>query len=153
MVLCWTMLSTQEKNTVPEEDVKTYGLGGAVVKRPVESLDAKDIPTLLFTDRYFTGIRIIEHLAEKNIFLTETVVAHRTDGAALTFSKDKGMSRGTSMQKVREDGKLCLVKWKDNKSILMMSSAFGIHPEGTCKRWSKEEHKKVDVARPAIVAQ
>ncbi|KAG0422069.1 hypothetical protein HPB47_002092 [Ixodes persulcatus] len=63
------------------------------------------------------------------------------------------MSRGTSVQKVREDEKLCLVKWKDNKSVLMMSSAFGIHPEGTCKRWSKEEHKKVDVARPAVVAQ
>ncbi|KAG0410160.1 hypothetical protein HPB47_012722 [Ixodes persulcatus] len=39
------------KNTVPEEDIKTYGLGGAVVKRLVEPLDAKEIPTLLFTDR------------------------------------------------------------------------------------------------------
>ncbi|KAG0410161.1 hypothetical protein HPB47_012723 [Ixodes persulcatus] len=71
----------------------------------------------------------------------------------LTFPKDKEMSRGTSVQKVREDGKLCLVKWKENKSVLMMSSAFGIHPGGTCKRWSKEEHKKVDVARPAVVSQ
>lgn len=143
------------KNTLPEEDIKGYGLGGAVVKRLVQSLavDLQEQPTLLFTDRCFTGIRIIELLAERNIPLTRTVVANRTDGAALTFPKDKEMSRGASVQKVREDGKIGLVKWKDNKSVLMMSSAYGIHPEGTCKRWSKEEHKKVDVTRPAIVAE
>ncbi|KAG0428104.1 hypothetical protein HPB47_024903, partial [Ixodes persulcatus] len=87
------------KNTVLEEDIKMYGLGGAVVKKLVVPLDAEDIPTFLFADRYLTGIIVIEHLAENNLFLTGTVVANRTDDAALTFPKDKQMSKGTSVQK------------------------------------------------------
>lgn len=32
-----------------------------------------------------------------------------------------------------------------------MSSCIGSEPEDVCKRWSKEEKKKIDVKEPAVV--
>ncbi|GFQ71188.1 hypothetical protein TNCT_701191 [Trichonephila clavata] len=49
----------------------------------------------------------------------------------------------------REDRKACLVKWKDKKSVLL-SNAFGIKPEGSCKRWAKVQRQRADVRQPAI---
>ncbi|KAH9364547.1 hypothetical protein HPB48_014585 [Haemaphysalis longicornis] len=48
---------------------------------------------------------------------------------------------------------MCLVKWKDNKSVLVFSIAFGVSPEGSCQRWSKDEKKKVKVPQLDAVAK
>ncbi|KAL3185346.1 hypothetical protein MRX96_030163 [Rhipicephalus microplus] len=62
------------------------------------------------------------------------------------------MKRGDSACLVRDDGEVCVVKWKDNKSVLLMSSAVGCEPVATCMRWCIEAKKKVPVPQPAIVA-
>ncbi|KAG0422301.1 hypothetical protein HPB47_001864 [Ixodes persulcatus] len=63
------------------------------------------------------------------------------------------MKLGESHCRVRSDDKLCLVKWKDNKSVILLSTAFGTAPEGTCRRSSKNEKKRVEVTPPDIVAR
>ncbi|GFX29484.1 piggyBac transposable element-derived protein 3 [Trichonephila clavipes] len=73
-------------------------------------------------------------------------MTNRTDGVAGSFPKDTDMERGSSVSRRREDRKACLVKWKDKKSVLLLSSAFGIKPEGSCKRWAKEQRQRVNVA-------
>lgn len=78
-------------------------------------------------------------------------MSNRTEGVAANFPQDRDMERGSSGFRTREDGKACLVKWKDNKSVLMLPSAFGINPDGTCKRWSKEANRKIDCKQPAAV--
>lgn len=138
------------KNTVTPEDMKLYGLGGAVVKHL--STTVSDQKAHLFTDRFFTGLSIVDYLTEKQMFLTGTVNANRTQGAVGNLPSDRSMNRGESACLVREDGKVCLVKWKDNKGVLFLSSAVGCDPIGMCKRWSKEEKKKITVPQPAIVS-
>lgn len=137
------------KNTVPECDMKELGLGGSVVKKLTETVPT-DKPVLLFTDRFFTSVKLLDRLLQKNIYLTGTVMANRTEGIAATFPKDKEMSRGSSVEKVREDETACIVKWKDNKSVLLLSSAVGTEPEGNCKRWSKEKQKKLEIKQPGL---
>ncbi|GFW95652.1 piggyBac transposable element-derived protein 3 [Trichonephila clavipes] len=61
-------------------------------------------------------------------------MTNHTDGVAGSFPKDTDMEKGSSASRRREDGKVCLVKWKDKKYVLLLSSAFGIKPEGSCKR-------------------
>ncbi|GFQ82561.1 piggyBac transposable element-derived protein 3 [Trichonephila clavata] len=78
-------------------------------------------------------------------------MTNRTDSVAESFPKDTCMERGSSVSRRREDRKACLVKWKDKKSVLLLSSAFCIKPEGSCKRWAKEQRQRVDVRQPAIV--
>ena len=39
------------------------------------------------------------------------------------------------------DKKMCVVRWLDNKPILMASTSVGIESEGMIKHWSKKECK------------
>jgi hypothetical protein len=55
------------------------------------------------------------------------------------FSTDNAMNRGESEEVVRSDGKLCITKWKDNKSVMMLSTAFGKQPVFNVLRWNKLE--------------
>ncbi|GFR21881.1 piggyBac transposable element-derived protein 3 [Trichonephila clavata] len=111
-------------DTVPVEDKQLYGLRGEVVKYLVSTIPTAKV-THLFTDRYFTGLTILDYLVSRNVYLTGTVMTNRTDGVAESFPKDTCMERGSSVFRTREDRKACFVKWKDKKSALL-SSAFGI---------------------------
>ncbi|KAG0426132.1 hypothetical protein HPB47_026736 [Ixodes persulcatus] len=48
---------------------------------------------------------------------------------------------------------MCIVKWKDSKSVLVLSTAFGTEPEGSCERWSTVEKKKIKVKQDDAVAR
>lgn len=138
------------KGTVPDADMKDLGLGGAVVKRLLETVPM-DEPVHVFTDRFFTGIKLAEFLLKRNAYLTGTIVANRTGGAASKLPNENNMIRGESCSVVRSDGEMCVTKWKDRKSVMLLSTAFGINPEGTCRRWSKEQKQKVDIPQPYCV--
>ncbi|KAF2883058.1 hypothetical protein ILUMI_23135 [Ignelater luminosus] len=58
---------------------------------------------------------------------------------------DKSMSRGDSDEFVRSDRKICISKWMDNESVLMISTAFGVQPDVTVRRWDKKRQERVDV--------
>ncbi|XP_054720937.1 piggyBac transposable element-derived protein 3-like [Uloborus diversus] len=141
----------QGKGTVPEDDVKTFGLGGAIVKRLVESIKNPNYQQVINTDRYFTGIKIAEYLLSKGIYSTGTVMSNRTQSGAQKFPSDNIMVRGDYVELCRSDDKMTLVKWKDKKTVLMLSTLCGIEPSDKCRRWSKPDNKKIDVPRPACV--
>ncbi|KAL1249404.1 hypothetical protein QQF64_020409 [Cirrhinus molitorella] len=65
----------------------------------------------------------------------------------------KNAGRGTSSEVSTEDGKLCVVKWYDNKPVLLMSVVHGTQPEDTCQRWDKKMKQYVTVLRPSIVRE
>lgn len=135
------------EGTVREDDMKHLGLEASVVKKLVETV--RSDPTFVFTDRYFTVFKLGDYLLEKKIFLTGTVMANRTGGN--NASRQKSMQQGQSHCKVRTDEKMCVIKWKDTKSVLLLSSAFGTEPVGKCRRWAKDEKKKADVTQPDVV--
>ncbi|XP_040070249.3 uncharacterized protein LOC120843088 [Ixodes scapularis] len=55
------------KGTVSDDDMREFGPGGSVVKKLLETL-RRDRETFVFTDMYFTGLKIAEHLIEKKCF-------------------------------------------------------------------------------------
>ena len=65
----------------------------------------------------------------------------------------KKEGRGALNQVVREDNKVCIVQWFDNKEILSVSNESGAFPCDTCKRWSKEDQAFINVPRPALIKQ
>ncbi|GFY73666.1 piggyBac transposable element-derived protein 3 [Trichonephila inaurata madagascariensis] len=133
-----------EADTVPVEDKQLYGLGGAIVKHLVGTIPTAKV-THLCTDRYFTGRAILDYLVSRKVYLIGTVMTNRTDGVTGSFPKYTDMERGSPVSRRHEDGKSCLVKWKDKKSVPLLSSASGIKPKSSCKKWAKEPREIVDV--------
>lgn len=100
------------KGTVPEADTKELGLGGAIVKRLLHTAPEEQ-PVHVFTDCFFTGLKLAEYLLRRNAHLTGTIMANRTGGAASKLPNEKNMKQGESCCVVRSDGEMCLTKWKD----------------------------------------
>ena len=73
-----------------------------------------------------------------------------------SLSDDKALAkrgRGSSEMIVRQDHKVALVKWFDNKPILLLSASHGIHPVDQCRRWEKKEKKYIQIERPSVIRE
>lgn len=67
------------------------------------------------------------------------------------MKKDNQLKRGEWDEKVRNDEKVCVLKWKDTKAVNMLSTCVGSSPASTCKRWCKDLKQKIDVPQPAVI--
>ncbi|XP_035528002.1 piggyBac transposable element-derived protein 4-like [Morone saxatilis] len=135
------------------KDSDGLGLGALVVKRLSETLTAG---TKVYCDRYFTTILAVDHMLKNEIYLTGTVMKNRVPQAMKKLPDDKTLKhqgRGASATVTRADGKLCVVKWYDNKPVVMLSTVHAEQPEDTCQWWSKKDKKYLTVTRPSIVRE
>ncbi|KAJ8277155.1 hypothetical protein GJAV_G00072040 [Gymnothorax javanicus] len=133
------------------EEPEGLGLGSLVMARLCQTLHRG---TKVYCDRFFTSIQGAERIMKKELYMTGTVMKNRVAAAVRKLPTDKTMKnagRGTSTEVSTEDGKLCVVKWYDNKPVLMMSVVHGTQPEDTCQRWDKKLKQYVSVSRPSIV--
>ncbi|GFR33507.1 piggyBac transposable element-derived protein 3 [Trichonephila clavata] len=95
---CLDFLIYTGGDTVPVEDKQLYGFGGAIAKHLVGTIPTEKV-THLFTDRYFTGLAILDYVLSRNVYLTGTVMTNRTDGVTESFPKDTYMERGSSVSR------------------------------------------------------
>ncbi|XP_076842062.1 piggyBac transposable element-derived protein 3 isoform X2 [Brachyhypopomus gauderio] len=112
--------------------------------------------TNIYCDRFFTSIKVMEHMMKKQMYVTGTVMKNRVAAAVQKLPTDKRMKkegRGSSAQVTTEDGKICVVKWYDNKPVLMMSSVHAREPEDNCQRWDKKLKQYVTISRPNIIRE
>lgn len=101
---------------------------------------SKTIPpgTCLYFDRFFTTQKLLDILKTKKILSTGTVMKNNIPKMVNLVSDKILMKkpRGTTIQYVREDKKVCLIKWFDNKPIHLLSTECGKNPIDVCKRWN-----------------
>lgn len=126
---------------------RDLGLGPAVVLRLAESVPKN---SHIFFDRYFTTVRLIQELREDQKFGTGTIMSNRLN---LKWKKDSKMKRGEHQQFLAKNGRkrVYAVKWKDNKSVTLVSSKFGALPTVEVKRWDKKEKQRKEIPCPSIV--
>lgn len=138
------------KDTVPQKVMQNLGLGAGIVQTLCRTIDSNCV---LYTDRFFTSLKLAEHLnqSDKKIYLTGTVMKNRIGTVASKLKTDKQLARGEWDEKVRSDDNICILKWKDTKAVTMLSTCIGSAPAGTCKRWCKVQKRKIDVNEPAVV--
>lgn len=102
------------------EEPKDLGLGCLVIDRLSQTLHPN---TKIYCDRFFTSFQVVEHMMKKQMYETGTVMKNWVASAVQKLPTDKTMKkngRGTSAQVTTEDGKICVVKWYDNKPVLMV---------------------------------
>lgn len=143
----------QGANTWPDGKPNSkVGIGGSVVLKLADNIPRGHI---LYFDRYFTSLPLLEELMERDLTAVGTIQANRIPKNIFKkLSTDKDLvkkGRGSFDELVRHDEKVCIVKWMDNKSVLMASTAAGSNPVDTVKRWSKKDKKYVIVPRPFLV--
>lgn len=138
-------------NTTNLPDSENFGIGAAVVLRVARSLPEG---SFLYFDRYFSSVPLMTELVKRKIEGTATLMANRFNTKKKTkyeFKKDHNMTRGQDEAIVNSDNNISIVKWKDNKGVLMISTAFGAEPRTQVSRWEKKRKQYIQVSCPAIV--
>lgn len=127
-----------------------YGpIGDAVVRlcHDIHGLNSK-----LFMDNLFTGLPLLRHLLEKDIFVIGTVRMNRVRKVQEKLKPGKVMFRGESTFATSSDN-ITILRWKDNKEVHMISSFAGLHPQDITKRWDSKTRQYIDVSRPYVIQQ
>ena len=148
-VVC-DMVIYQGDTTFPEITNQGFGLGEAAVLHLTRSL----VPGhLLFFDRFFTSTKLCDELLWRGFHGTGTIMKNRIPrSCVLTEEKVfRKKPRGSSEVKVREDGKLAITMWLDNKPVLMMSTCHYDKNHDECERWSKKDKRYEKVRRPEVI--
>ena len=82
----------------------------------------------LFFDNFFTTYNVLEVLAEKKIHAAGTARVCRFAKSPLQTDKEMSKKGRGSHDEVRSrDGKVVLVKWFDNRSIVLASVVLASH--------------------------
>lgn len=142
----------QGNTTYPQFESTSFGLGDKAVLSLAESL----VPGhTLYIDRYFTTVKLADRLLQNGIGCTGTIQKNRVPAVARDKLIDdkvlKRRGRGSVSSIVREDDKVAITKWFDNKPVLMLSTVEAKDPEDLCRRWCKRDKRYVDVSRPRVI--
>ncbi|GBM29756.1 PiggyBac transposable element-derived protein 1 [Araneus ventricosus] len=131
------------------EDTSDLDLGGKIALKLSDSLQPW---SSFYVDRYFTSELLFDILLNREVFATGTLMKNKvpklTELQTDRYMKRNG--RGSVDQIVRNDKRCCLVKWFDNRGVLLLSTKSGKLPMEKCSLWSKKK-KYLDINRPAIV--
>ncbi|KAF9419657.1 hypothetical protein HW555_003935 [Spodoptera exigua] len=123
--------------------------------RPILEASIKHKPAIVYFDNFFSSLELINLLrGEYGIFSLGTIRANRLRGCQEKLPSDKDLlkkGRGSSKQVVCNKNKLSVVKWHDNKSVILASSYVDSFPMETIRRYSKETKSKIDIPCPQIV--
>lgn len=127
----------------------TLGLGPSVILHLSQSIPPG---SCVYHDRYFTTVPLAEEMLKRNLHSTGTIMVNRIpDRSTIDFKKDIQMARGETQQFVCND--IAIVKWKDNKSVLMASNCTGVGEATHVKRWDKNTKTYVNISAPTVIEQ
>lgn len=125
------------KETVTNE--RGLGVAGEVVLHLVSEVP-KGLDYKCFFDNWFTSPELIVELKKMGILTVATINRNRLRGC--TLKSDKELSKagcGAYEVKYEKTSGMSIVKWFDNKAVLLASSLIGPDPVDRCRRWSKEK--------------
>uniref|UniRef100_A0A8D0AN67 PiggyBac transposable element-derived protein domain-containing protein n=1 Tax=Sander lucioperca TaxID=283035 RepID=A0A8D0AN67_SANLU len=129
---------------------KQLGLGAGVVYHLSQRITEANHK--LYFDNYFTTYNLLELLAERKIHAAGTARVSRFARPPLQSDKEMAKKpRGSCDEVVSRDGKVALVKWYDNRSVVMASNFVGVGRMNEVQRWDKKKAQFLMVSRPEVV--
>ncbi|KAK3922725.1 PiggyBac transposable element-derived protein 2, partial [Frankliniella fusca] len=107
---------------------------------------------MVYFDNWFASVPLMSYLRfSTNILSTGTIRKDRTQNCPFTDDKKfSKLPRGTSESFVSSDA-VVAVRWLDSKPVCLASTAAGIEPKTTVKRFEKAAKARVDFECPRII--
>ncbi|KAK2701848.1 hypothetical protein QYM36_019514 [Artemia franciscana] len=134
------------------EEYKSFGLGAGMVLNLAGRLQLVKF-TKLYFDNFFTSLALLERLSEMDLYGTGTIRSNRLQGAMLETDSDmKKRGRGSFCEVVVSSGDSCLVKWMDNRSVILASNMIGSGAVNKVRRWCKQTKAYLQVDQPQVVS-
>ena len=130
-----------------------FGQGPNVVLDLITKAGLKPGSELYF-DNLFTSFPLLNKLSNFEMAGTGTVRQNHLNNIPIkkkAVLEKKQVPRGTSDVVYKDD--IVLVAWKDNKPVYMASNKFGGEMSSTCRRYSRVEHKSIQVSQKKFLNQ
>ncbi|XP_024119090.1 piggyBac transposable element-derived protein 3 [Oryzias melastigma] len=129
------------------------GASGNIVLKLAQVIQ-ENVNHLLYFDNWFTSLDLFVALANQGVPALGTVQQNRLRGCS--FSADSEMKkkgRGTfeEQQAEVENVDIRVVKWYDNRAVVVASTFASAQPVSTTQRWDRKLKKDVSVEYPNIV--
>ena len=116
-------------------------IGSRVVKKAVDVWKWSN--RHVFLDNFFTSCIIIRDLADQGWSAIGTIRKNHVDNCPLPKVEEmKKMDSGSYANK--SEGKVELVRWKDNNVVTLCTIALGVYPLSITKHWRKGNYISFD---------
>lgn len=109
----------------------------------------------VYFDNWFTSVELQATLYNRQIACVGTVRSNRLLGCTLPTDSDlKKQGRGAFVLKtgLMNGAPLNVVKWFDNRGVVLLSTYGAVNPLGIAKRWDKRNNQYVEVQQPKVVS-
>ncbi|KAJ8335353.1 hypothetical protein SKAU_G00386950 [Synaphobranchus kaupii] len=109
--------------------------------------------TAIFADNFFTSLELVRYLRDQDCRYTGTARDNRIGKPPLKSIKEmdkKTVPRGTCDYTMSDDGILA-VRWKDNKTVTLLSTDMGVEPMSSVSRYCSETKSREPVSCPAVI--
>ncbi|XP_046987283.1 piggyBac transposable element-derived protein 2-like [Schistocerca americana] len=139
-----------EKRVTGEEDL---GASANVVVR-LSRILPRNMNHKLYCDNYYTSLPLLVWLHKQGIYSLGTVRRNRVPDCKLPSEAElKKMARGASVERVATvDGvDISNVVWKDNKSVMLLSTLAGQQPIHEAGRYDKKTKSRTTIPCPQII--
>lgn len=116
--------------------------------------EKKALPFCFYFDNLFTGLPVLHFLKNHGYDGTGTIRQNRLPKSCPLPDK-KSLSkkaRGFSVTKSIRGTSIKVTKWVDNNVVSMASTIYAEEPKDTAGRYSRADHARVQVNRPAVVS-
>ncbi|KAJ8909387.1 hypothetical protein NQ315_006113 [Exocentrus adspersus] len=148
--LCYDFIIYQGVTTeLLPDHADVLGLSGVLVTTLAQRITQPNFR--LFFDNYFSNYNVLQYLRNKRIYASCTARIDRFQNPPFSSERIlKSQGRGSCEEVISDDG-IIMVKWYDNKSVIMASNYKGIGRISNCKRWDKSQKEYKQVPRPEVI--
>lgn len=143
-----------EKENIFDNEIH-LGASANVVTR-LTRVVTQNVNHKIFFDRFYTTVPLVVELAKNGIYSLGTIQRNRVPNCKLpTESELKKKERGFSSEffATVENTDVCLLTWKDNKPVNLLSTFVSCKPMNTCNRFDKAQKKNITLQCPNAIKQ
>ncbi|KAF2889249.1 hypothetical protein ILUMI_16924 [Ignelater luminosus] len=134
---------------------RQFGKAAAPFVSMLDSLPQAKLLYKFCMDNLFLRIYLFHFLREKGYSVTGTFRDNRLPKNCPLKSNHelKSAPRGTQDAYIAKDYVIMFVRWVDNNVVTIGSTAYGVSPSTSVKRYSQAEKRVIQVPRPCLLGQ